>query len=429
MTTAVSNPLTAEQQEDFAPPAPALLDVDVYLVLVAAALLALGLLMVYSTTFDWSYLEYGSAVRIFLNQVRSVIVGGVFLVIAWRMDYRVLKNRWVATGIMFVTIVALAALLILNNNRSLGAQRSLYNGSFQPGEAAKLAVIIYFAAWLASRREQLQRIGYGLIPFSILVGAVCGLIVLQPDLSTAAIIVATAGTMFFIAGANIIQIGIIGVLAAVLGWTLATQFDYARQRLVQHLDAMRNLTQASWHVQQAIIAFRASGSGRDTFSPNWFGVGLGQSSQKFGFLPAAHTDSIFAIIGEELGLFGCVVVIVLFALFVWRAFRISGNSQDSFGQMLAAGIGAWIAFEAMLNVAVMTTIIPFTGVSLPFISYGGSSLVVVMTGVGLLMSISRKRPPTIERRTSIVGTDYDPSRSDSRARRRVKRVSRLRGGE
>jgi cell division protein FtsW len=121
-------------------------------------------------------------------------------------------------------------------------------------------------------------------------------------------------------------------------------------------------------------------------------VGLGQSRQKFGFLPAAHTDSIFAIIGEELGLFGCLVVVTLLVLFVWRAYKVSSMAQEPFGALLAAGIGTWIAYEALLNIAVMTAVIPFTGVPLPFISYGGSNLVTVMTGVGLLLSISRRRP-------------------------------------
>ncbi|NLH08843.1 MAG: cell division protein FtsW [Chloroflexi bacterium] len=393
---AVTTPENARSEGNgspVAPPAPAFVDFDVYLVLIVAALLAIGLLMVYSTTFDWSFLEYGTPVRIFLNQVRSLAVGLVALVVAWRIDYRILRDRRVALAIMVVTILALGGLLVINNNRVLGAERSFFQGSIQPGEAAKLAVIIYFAAWLASRQGQLQRVGYGLIPFSILVGLVGGLIVLQPDLSTAFIIVLTAWTMFFVAGANIVQILLAGTGAGFVAWILSTQFDYARQRLIQHVAAMQDLTQASWHVQQAIIAFTAPGSrGSGTFSPNWFGVGLGQSRQKFGFLPAAHTDSIFAIIGEELGLFGCLVVITLFVLFVWRTFKIAGNAQDTFGSLLAVGIGSWIAYEALLNVSVMTAVIPFTGVPLPFISYGGSSLVTVRTSVGLLMSISRRRP-------------------------------------
>jgi cell division protein FtsW len=424
---ALSADTTSPPHEDIAPPPSKWLDFDVYLVLIVAALLAIGLMMVYSTTFDWSYLEYGSPIRIFLNQVRSFAVGLAALIIAWRMDYRILRNRWVATGIMVAAVIALGVLLLLNNRSVLGAQRSLYQGSFQPGEAAKLAVIIYFGAWLASRREQLQYVGYGLIPFILLVGLVGGLIVLQPDLSTAAIIVLTAGTMFFVAGANIVQIVLIAAGAVFVGWTLSTQFGYARERLIAHINAMQDLTQASWHVQQAVIAFTAPGSRPGSpFSPNWFGVGLGQSRQKFGFLPAAHTDSIFAIIGEELGLFGCLVVVTLFALFVWRAFKIAGESRDPFGSILAAGIASWIAYEAMLNIAVMTAVLPFTGVPLPFISYGGSNLVVVMTGVGLLMSISRRWPLKVdERRES--SADYDFGRGNRR--RRISRVSRSRGAE
>jgi cell division protein FtsW len=374
-----------------APPAPSMFDFDVYLLLVVAALLAFGLLMVYSTTFDWSYLEYGSPVRIFLQQVRSLAVGLVAMLVLWRVDYHILRDRRVALGIMLVVIVALGVLLLLRNNTIFNAQRSYFQGSIQPGEAAKLAVIIYFAAWLASRQGQLKLIGYGLIPFSILVGLVGGLIVLQPDLSTAFIIVITAWTMFFVAGANIVQIVVAGAGAGFVAWTLSTQFDYARDRLLAHVESMRDLTQASWHVQQTIIAFTAPGARPgNSFSPNWFGIGLGQSRQKFGFLPAAHTDSIFAIIGEELGLFGCLVVVGLFVIYVWRAFKIASEAHDSFGALLATGIGAWIAYEALLNIAVMTAVIPFTGVPLPFISYGGSSLVTVLAGVGILMSVSRR---------------------------------------
>ncbi len=414
----------AEQHEDIAPPAPAVFDFDIYLLLIVAALLAVGLLMVYSTTFDWSYLEYGSPVRIFLKQARSVVIGVAVMLIVWRIDYRILRDRRIAMLIMLVTILALAALLILNSNQAFGSRRSLYQGSYQPGEAAKLAVIIYFGAWLASRREQLHRIGYGLIPFSLLVGAVGGMIVLQPDLSTAAIIVVTAWTMFFLAGANIFQILLAGGGAAFVGWLVSTQFGYARERLAAHIEAMRDLTQASWHVQQAIIAFTAPG-GRagGSFSPNWFGIGLGQSRQKFGFLPAAHTDSIFAIVGEELGLFGCLVVLVLFALFVWRGYKVASESQEPFGALLAAGVTSWIAYEALLNVSVVTAVLPFTGISLPFISYGGSSMVVLLTGVGLLMSISRKRPLQIKRRKA--RTDYDfAQEARRRGGRRIERVGR-----
>jgi cell division protein FtsW len=424
-TTTAPSQVTDTQREAIAPPRPATFDVDIILVLIVAALVAFGLLMVYSTTFDWSYLQYGSPVRIFLNQFRSAVIGVALMLIVWRADYRILRRRGIAMTIMLVTIIALSVLLIINKNQDFGSRRALWQGSFQPGEVAKLALIIYFGAWLASRREQLHKLGYGLIPFSILVGAVGGLIVLEPDLSTAAVLVLVAWTMFFLAGANIFQIGLTGVGAVAVGGLLALQFGYARQRLVDHIKAMQDLTQASWHVQQAIIAFTAPGKASGTFSPNWFGIGLGQSRQKFGFLPAPHTDSIFAIIGEELGLFGCFLLICLFALFVWRGFKIAREAQDPFGALLASGIATWIAYEVLLNVAVVTAIVPFTGVALPFISYGGSNLVVVLCGVGLLMSISRRRPLKIERQET--RADYDFGGRDRR--RRVSRISRHSGSE
>lgn len=399
-------------------PRPTALDFDVYLALVVFALVALGLMMVFSTTFDWSYQTTGSPLTIFLKQVRSLAIGVGVAIVLWRIDYRPLGDRRISTMLMLVTIAALGILLMLNTNEEFGAQRSLYQGSYQPGEAAKLATIIYLAAWLSSRPEQLSRFGYGVV-FSLLVGAVGGLIVLQPDLSTAAIIVLVAWTMFFLAGANIFQLAISAAGATAVGWLLTTQFGYARERLVAHWASVSDLTQASWHVQQAVIAFTAPGHNRSNpFAPNWFGRGLGQSSQKFGFLPAPHTDSIFAVVGEELGVLGCLVVIALFVLFAWRAFRIASEAQDLFGAVLAAGIGCWIAYEALFNVAVMTAVIPFTGVPLPFISFGGSNLVTTLAGVGLLMSISRRRRAE-PRRTS---ADYGLGRRDGGGR--VSRVSR-----
>jgi cell division protein FtsW len=393
------------------------LDFDVYLALATFALVSFGLMMVFSTTFDWSYQTTGSPVMIFLKQVRSLGIGLAVAAILSRLDYRIWRR--VAVPVMVLTIAALIVLLTLVREESFGAQRALYQGSYQPGEAAKLAVILYLAAWLASHHEHIRRITYGLLPFSLLVGAVGGLVVLQPDLSTAAIIVLVAWTMFYLAGADVLQLAASAGLAGVAGWLVTTQFGYARDRLAEHWKSVADLTQASWHVQQAVIAFTAPG--RDPlnpFSPNWFGVGLGQSRQKFGFLPAPHTDSIFAIIGEELGLFGCLVVIALFGLFVWRGFKIAREAQDPFGSILAAGISCWIAYEGIMNVAVMTAVIPFTGVPLPFISFGGSNLVTVLAGVGLLLSISRRRPRDAPRR---IRADYYLGGRDSR--RRVSRVS------
>jgi cell division protein FtsW len=237
------------------------------------------------------------------------------------------------------------------------------------------------AAWLAAKRNKIRRITYGIIPFSVLIGIVAFLIVLQPDISTAASILATALSMFFIAGADWIQLLVIGSVMGIAGWQLVTRLDYAQQRISAHMAAVENLTQASDHVQMAVAAFINGGL---------TGVGLGESTQKFGnSLPFPHTDSIFAVIGEELGLLGTFCVIMLFVTLIYRGFTIARHAPDAFGGLLAAGVTCWIAYDALLNIAVMTALVPPTGVPLPFISFGGSSLVAALAGVGLMLSVSR----------------------------------------
>ncbi len=386
--------------------------VDVYLLLVVSALLVIGLMMVFSTTFDWSYQEYGSPLTIFWQQVRNVVIGLVVMVLLAYIDYR--RWRMLSVPMMGLVIVGLIVLLAVGDE-IFGARRAFYRGSIQPGEAAELAVIIYMAAWLASKQKKLRRLSYGLLPFSILVGVVVSLIAMQPDLSTALLILVTTVAMFFLAGADVFQLLLSGGVMMAVVWTSSTQLEYAHSRLTSYLASINDLRQASWHVQQAVIAFLNGG---------WFGVGLGQGRQKFGFLPAPHTDSIFAVIGEELGLVGCFIVVLLFVVLAQRGFSIARRAPDAFGALLAAGITCWLVVEALLNVAVMTAALPFTGVPLPFISFGGSSLVVSMAGIGLMLSISRQaaKGAIPERK---VRADIDFGRGDWR--RRLPRAGRSRG--
>lgn len=382
---------------------------DLYLLLVVGILLAIGLMMVFSTTFDWSFQAYSSPATIFLRQARSVGVGLVIMALLALIDYRIWKRfaLW-----MMIVVIALLIALLMTAPELFGAQRAFVNGSLQPGELAQLITIIYMAAWLSAKQAKIRRISYGLIPFSILVGMVTALIVLQPDLSTASLILGTAVLMFFLAGADMFQMGIVGVSSGLIGSVLVSQLGYAGSRLSSYVDSVNDLTKADWHVQQAVIAFLNGGL---------TGVGLGEGYQKFGFLPAPHTDSIFAVIAEELGLLGCLLVAALFVILALRGFRVARLAPDSFGALLAAGITVWIALEALLNIAVMTAILPFTGVPLPFISFGGSALVTSMAGVGLLMSVSRvaAREAVPERKSD---ADFDFSRGDG-----GRGVSRVRG--
>ena len=370
---------------------------DGMLLVIVGALVAFGMMMVYSTTFDWSYRQYGDASIIFLRQLRWLGVGVAGLLVAARMPYRWWR-RLAVVG-MVVTLVALVAVLLFGS-QTFNAQRSFFNGSVQPSEAAKLITILYLAVWLDSKSDRLHELSYGLVPFGIIVGAVAGLILLQPDLSAAGTVVIVAALMFFIAGADILQMGLVTVAGAVSGFLVMQVSDTGRKRLADYLAGMQDLKQASWHVQQAAIAFVNGG---------WLGRGLGQSHQKFGFLPTPHTDSIFAIVGEELGLLGCLFVIVLFIALAWRGFKIASQSRDQLGAVMASGIVCWVVVEALINIAVMVGAMPFAGNALPFISYGGSNLVVMLTAIGVLVSISRRdQSETIQRKTRASATGLRP---------------------
>lgn len=351
---------------------------DTFLLVTVGALLAFGLMMVYSTTFDWSYREYGDPATIFMRQLQWLGIGlGVMFLIA-RMPYRWLKR--LAVPLMALTMLALIGVLIIGST-VFNSQRSFFNGSVQPSELAKLVTIVYLAVWLDSKNDRLHDIGYGILPFGIIVGLIAGLILLQPDLSAAGTVVLVAALMFFLGGADIVQMGVVGAISTATTFLVLQVSETGRQRLADYIAGLQDVTQASWHIQQAAIAFINGG---------WFGRGLGESHQKFGFLPTPHTDSIFAIVGEELGVIGCMFVIGLFIALAWRGFKIAAQSRDSLGAILAAGIVCWIALEALVNISVMVGALPFAGNPLPFISYGGSNLVVSLMAIGILLSISRR---------------------------------------
>ncbi len=350
--------------------------IDMYLLLTVGMLVAIGLMMVWSTTFFWS--DPPSA--LFGQQARNAIIGLIVMFVLSAIDYRIWRR--LAIPLMGAVVLALLGLLILPGVKTIfGAKRAFFDGAVQPNEISTMVVVIYMAAWLASKQTKLRSLTYGLLPFAIVVGFVAGLIILEPELSAALLILATASIMFFLAGADWIQLGITGLVFGAASFIAVTQIDYARVRVQSFLELLRNPMQANAsHAQNAIIAFLNGGLG---------GVGLGQGYQKFYNLPAPHTDSIFAVIGEELGLLGCALVIGLFVMLLVRGFRIARNAPDSFGALLASGVTISIVLEAMFNIAVMAAVVPFTGVPLPFISFGGSSLVAALASVGLLLSVSR----------------------------------------
>ncbi len=351
--------------------------IDYWLLLATVGLLIIGMLMVYSTTFDIGLLWHGDASYFFDSQLRALGIGLVVSIIALRFDYHLLRK--ISVPILLITLLLLVIVLLFGE-RILGARRGLFSGSIQPSEIAKVATLLYFAHWLSSKGDRIKNITYGLIPFSVITGIVCALIVLQPDLGTASLIAIVAFTLFFIAGADLKQFTIAGLLGGGAFLFLVTTLPHAAARIESFKVAWQDPLQAGWQVQQSVVALGTGG---------WFGVGLGQSTQKFGPLPAAHTDGVFAILGEELGLIGCMLVIGLLALLTWRGVRTAFGARDSYGFLLAVGLTTWLIIQALINMAVITAVMPFTGMPFPFLSYGGSSLVISMLAVGILLSISR----------------------------------------
>jgi cell division protein FtsW len=358
---------------------------DYILAVTVGALLVIGLMMVYSSTFDLAYQSKEQPAYYLIRQVMWVALGLVALLGLARLDYSHLHR--ISIPLMGVMLALLVLVLILGKEMN-GARRTLASGSIQPGELTKLVVVIYIADWLSSKGEKIRDVSYGLIPFGVLIGVIAGLIVLEPNFSTASLIVLTAATMFFLAGAELTQMLGGGAIAAVTFGLLVMNSAHAKDRIVTFFKMLSDPTQVGWQLQQSLVALGSGGV---------LGRGLGASRQKLLHLPLPATDSIFAIIGEEMGLIGCLIVVGLFAMLAYRGFRIAAQAPDIFGSLLATGATGWLVFEAMFNIAAMTGLVPFTGIPLPFISYGGSALVSAMGAVGILLSVSRgtrqrKRP-------------------------------------
>lgn len=349
--------------------------VDSLLLVTVAALLSFGLLMLYSATL---YVD----VSFWNQQIRWVFLGLLAMAAAAYFPYTLLQK--LAVPIIFGTI-ALLIVVLLFGNTILGAQRSFeVSGiSIQPGVLARLATVIYIAAWLSSKGEQLHQLRYGLFPFAVILGVLCALVALQPDLSIALLLAATGLLMFFFAGGDPIQIFLSLLIGGGAFGMLAWQLTHARERLINYVAALKDPSQLSYHAQRSVMAIAEGG---------FFGLGIGNGRLKTGYLPVPHTDSIFAVIGEEAGLIGLLLVLGLFTLFAYRGYRIALETSDPFGALLAFGVTTMIVLAALLNILVMTGLVPFTGTALPFFSYGGSEMLVTLTGVGLLVGISRGHP-------------------------------------
>ncbi len=383
--------------------------IDLPLVLVMIAILTFGLIMVFSASWDFSLAVYDDPMRMFIRQIIWMVLGISLAYICSRIDYH--SWRSLVLPVMFLTIAMLVIVLMVSDVR-LGAIRTLLGGSIQPSELAKVVTVIYLSVWMHSKREQLHEIQWGLLPLAIILGFIGGLIYLQPDLSATATIFLLGGLIFFLGGGELKQIILLLIVAVIVGVLVVKISSTGQTRVGAYVDGIKDPTQASYHVRRSFEAVVKGG---------WFGVGIGRATTKMTGLPVPPTDSIFAVIAEELGLLGALGTLFLYVLLIWRGLRIAEKAPDMLGSMLAAGLTFWIATEAAINMLVMVGLLPFAGNALPFISAGGSNLTASLVAIGILLNVSRQ---------SVSGNESEEWRNfgatlDLRGRNRRRSISRI----
>jgi cell division protein FtsW len=381
---------------------------DPWLLLTVSTMIVFGLVMVYSASWDVSWRLEGDPSALFRRQLINLGFGLVAMITAARFPLRWIRK--LALPLMGLTVAALLVVLIVSVGG--GPKRAFLAGSIQPSELAKLSLILYLAVWMESKGDKLLDWGYGFIPLMVIIGIVSGLILMQPDLSAVLTVAVVALVMFYLAGAKLSQSVLITAGGGSIAYALVRLTTTGRARWDDYISGLVDIQQASYHVQHSLQAFYGGGL---------LGRGLGASQQKFGLLPAPHTDSIYAVIGEELGLIGALAVLALFVFLLWRGFRIAVESKDRLGYLIAAGITFWIGIEALVNMSVLLGLLPFAGNALPFFSFGGSSLVTTLSAVGLLLNISRREP---EKKNAIRGHLAIVDIGRGNRRRRVSRVGR-----
>jgi cell division protein FtsW len=349
------------------------------LLTIVVTLLALGTVMVFSASYAQGIEGFDNPFYFFVRQLLWLVVGIAVMIAAMRIPYH-FWEQW-SIPMMAVALLALGAVIILGGD-TYGATRTFFSGSVQPSEPAKIIIIIYVSAWLASKGARIRSVQVGLIPFSVLMGIITVLIVAQPNISTSILIVATAMIMFFIAGAELRQLLIVILGGTVTFWLIIEYSSYAGGRVERYLAAIWNPLQSTeWQTTRTLRALLNGGI---------FGQGLGDGVYKLpGGVPLPWSDNIFAVVGEELGLLGTLFVILLFSMLAYRGLRTALRAPDTFGMLLATGITVLLTLQAIINAAVVTAVAPATGVTLPFITYGGSSLVTVLGAIGILLNISR----------------------------------------
>jgi cell division protein FtsW len=354
--------------------------VDPILFFAVLMLAAFGLVMVYSASAVYAAAQTGDSLYYFKRQIISIVVGMAAMVIGVRVGYQRLVK--LAYPLLFVTVVLLVLVIVPGVGYKVGGSSRwirLFGYNLQPGELAKVVFIVYLACSLTRKKEKIRHFGSGFLSHLLVSGVLILLLLRQPDFGTAATLTVMLFLMLFVAGTRISYIFIAALVALPMAYGLIAGSPYRMRRLLAFLDPWSHRFDIGYQISESLMSF---GSGGVT------GVGLGEGKHKLFFLPAAHTDFIYSIVGEELGMIGAVLVLVLFAIVVWRGFLAALRAPDLFGTYLAFGLSALIGLQTLVNMGVVTGLLPTKGLTLPFFSYGGSSLVCTLLAVGILLNIS-----------------------------------------
>ncbi|MFC1708544.1 putative lipid II flippase FtsW [Candidatus Omnitrophota bacterium] len=357
--------------------------VRVSIILIVLMLLGMGIIMIYSSSSIHAWNNRGDSLFYIKRHMFYLLLGFILMFISMALDHRVIKKS--AKPLFFISLLFLALSLIPGIGReAAGAKRWIRVGNFgfQPSELIKVTFVIYLADYISRRKKILNNFTYGLLPVLFALGAPTLLILLQPDLGTAISLVSISFVMLFCAGLNYRYFLLSGLISLPALYFLVFNVAYRRARILTFLDPWADPQGTGFQIIQSQIALGSGGV---------FGLGLGQGRQKLFYLPAAHTDFIFSVIGEEMGIVGAIIVTLLFILLIWQMIKIVRFSHDEFLRFLSIGIMSLIALQAIINIGVSIGFFPTKGLPLPFISYGGSSLVFDMAAIGLLLNASRNK--------------------------------------
>lgn len=360
---------------------------DISFLALVVILLAIGVTMVLSASFARAYFDpggvtKGKATYYFIRQFIFAALGVAAMIICSRLPVGFYKRF--SMPVLTAAVILLMLVPIIGTNAN-GAKRWIGFGAFtiQPSEIAKIGIILAFASMICARRGRMKSFRYGILPFAAILIVIVGLLVLEPHFSASIIIVAIGGVMLFLGGARLVWFIAAAVAAGGGIAVLLTMFPYASTRITTWRDPFASTSDEGYQIVQSLYSI---GSGGLT------GLGLGQSRQKYLYLPEEHNDFIFSVVCEELGFIGALLILTLFALLIIRGYWIALHSTDRYGFLVAAGITTLLAIQVILNVAVVTNLVPCTGISLPFFSYGGTALLMQMAEMGIVLSISRDLP-------------------------------------